>query len=311
MAGGRSGPARIALSESAYAPGSAALWIGRILALGARAAHFARKEGGRQLVVALSVPRRDYAAALIGCGWVLSSEAPRLSSPLKTLRRLAPGQPVRIVNNRHVITGIFRSLDEATDPPRAKIAESTWGVNGIRAIAPLVDLGGPVREPRPTPGSLERMAQLDLSWDDRLAQPSADLAIVGTKKWLMEDFEGHLRNENDDAPASAIRSVLMPKTDRAATWFTRVYAAAHLVDQLPLPKDLEAVVLDGNGAIRHLTEIEAPVVICVLDRSVTDDTAAEMMVQLRNTRGEPISLAYDLNWQPPLGVEAIGFTVAL
>ena len=42
-----------------------------------------------------------------------------------------------------------------------------------------------------------------------------------------------------------------------------------------------------------MAEVEAPVVICILDRSVADETAAEMVVQLRNSRGEPISLDED------------------
>ena len=71
------------------------------------------------------------------------------------------------------------------------------------------------------------------------------------------------------------------------------------------------MILDGNGAISYLGEIETPVAICVLDRSVADETAAELVTQLRNTRGEPLSLSDDLDWRPPQGVEALAFTVAL
>lgn len=96
-----------------------------------------------------------------------------------------------------------------------------------------------------------------------------------------------------------------------ATWYTRLFASARLADQLPLPKGLNAVILDGSGAIKYLGEIEAPVVICVLDRSVADETGAELITQLRNTRGEPLSLSRDLEWSPPEGVEALAFTVPL
>ena len=71
------------------------------------------------------------------------------------------------------------------------------------------------------------------------------------------------------------------------------------------------MILDGNGAVKYLAEIEAPVVICVLDRSVADETGAEIVTQLRNSRGEPVSLSGDLGWQPPAAVEALAFTVAL
>ncbi|MFN3002985.1 hypothetical protein [Mycolicibacterium wolinskyi] len=155
------------------------------------------------------------------------------------------------------------------------------------------------------------MAGLDLAWDARLAKPAADLAIVGTLAWLREDFEAYLARENDQLPSSRIGSLLMPQSGQAATWFTRVYASARLADHLPIPEDVTAVILDGNGAIKYLAQTEALVVICVLDRSVADETAAELVIQLRNTRGEPLSLSDDLAWRPPAGVEALAFTVAL
>jgi hypothetical protein len=78
-----------------------------------------------------------------------------------------------------------------------------------------------------------------------------------------------------------------------------------------LPEAFKAVVLDGLGAIKYLAQIEAPLVVCVLDRSVVDESAAEHLVQLRNTRGEPVSLREELGWRPPPGVEALAFTMAL
>jgi len=263
------------------------------------------------LVIALSVPKRDFAAALIGCGWVLASEAPILPEPLEALRGMEVGQPLRAVNSSHIITGKFLSLDERKQPPRARFAGSAWMVDGIRALAPINDFDQPERATRPTPGSVEQMARLDQAWDARLAMPAADLAIVGTSTWLTDDLEAHLGRENDQLPSSKIGSLLMPKGERSATWFTRVYPSARFAHQLPIPQDLIAVILDGNGAIKYLAEIEAPVVICVLDRSVADETAAELVTQLRNTRGEPLSLSGDLGWSPPAGIEALAFTVPL
>lgn len=103
----------------------------------------------------------------------------------------------------------------------------------------------------------------------------------------------------------------MPTGAKATTWFTRVYASARLADNLPIPQQINAVILDGNSAITYLNEIECPVVICVLDRSVAEETAAEGVIQLRNTRGEPVSLTDDIRWRPTEGLEAFGFTVPL
>lgn len=301
----------LALSESLDGPAGAAPWIGPMLALGSRAARYRPSSDDRQLVITVSVPSRNYAAALIGCGWVLASRAPALPDPLDSLRAMAPGQALRAVNSCQVITGTFAYLDETTSPPEAQFAGSRWRVDGIRALTPLADLDTPERETRPEPGSIEHMARLDLTWDARLVLPAADLAIVGTLKWLELDFDGYLAKEGDCLTPSSIRALLKPKTTKVATWFTRVLPSARLADHLPLPTDLKAVILDGNGAIRYLGEIEAPVVICVLDRSVADETAAELVTQLRNTRGEPLSLGADLGWPLPGGVEALAFTVAL
>lgn len=303
-------PTRLALSESLDEPAGAARWIGPMLALGSRAARYQLIDD-RQLIITISVPSRNYAAALIGCGWVLTSSAPVLPDPLDTLRAMQPGQALRAVNSRQVVTGTFSYLDEVTDPPEVQFAGSRWRVDGIRALAPLTDLDTPERETRPEPGSIEHMALLDIKWDARLALPAADLAIVGTLKWLELDFDAYLAKEGDGLTPSSIRALLKPKTAKSATWYTRVLPSARLADHLPLPTDLKAVVLDGNGAIRYLGEIEAPVVICVLDRSVADETAAELITQLRNTRGEPLSLADDLGWTLPGGVEALAFTVAI
>lgn len=302
---------RLVLSENLCSPGRGAHWIAPLLVLGSRAERYYRNSNGRQIIIALSVPKRDFAAALIACGWVLASDVPTLPDPLDTLKSMEPGQPLRVVNFRQVIAGEFRSLNDAVSPPQARFAGSNWRVDRILALTIGVEPGTREKEPRPEPASVEHMVGLDRMWDAWLVSPAADLAIVGTLKWLERDLDAYLAKEGDGLAPSSIRSLLRPKTSKSATWFARLFPSAGLGDLLPLPKDLNAVVLDGNGAIKYLGEIEAPVVICVFDRSVADDTAAELLIQLRNTRGEPISLGAALGWSPPQGVEALAFTVAL
>ncbi len=219
---------RLVLSEVPDEPGRAAHWIGPMLALGTRAARHYQSYRDRQLVITVSVPSRDFAAVLIGSGWMLASEAPTLPDPLVMLRQVEPGQLLRAVNASEVITGFF-SLDESVSPPRAQFAGSRWRVDCLRAVAPLDGLETPEREPRPEPGSVELMAGWDRDWDARLAQPAADLAIVGTMKWLEDDLDAYLAKESDCSKPSSIRAVLKPKTPRAATWSTRLF---------PLPASL-------------------------------------------------------------------------
>lgn len=322
-------PLRLALSDDPLGQAEPASWIGPLVALGARASRFISQFDGRQLIVAITVPRRDFAAALIGCGWVMASPEPKRTDPLEVLRGLQPHTPVRVVTTREVIADYFTRLNETTDPPRAQLGGSQWQVPGIRAVEVLENLPTSVRTLRPSPGALGRLARVEESWDTRLASPAADLAIVGTLSWLREELDALVSREDEIAvpihhgsggegtiggaaqDVGSLGNVLLPNEPRAATWFTRLYASAKFADQFPLPDDVRAVVLDGAGATKYLSQIEVPVVVCVLDRSVADETAAEIVVQIRNSRGEPVSLREELEWTPPEGVEALAFTVAL
>lgn len=288
----------------------AAEWIGRLVLLGSRAARFVREQPGRQLVVAVSVPSREFAAALIGCGWVMASTSPTLADPLETLRTIVPGTPVRAINGHQIISGLFWALNDSVSPPRVQIDGSIWPVDRFTALVVLPEIVASERALRPQPGSVGRLAKLDQNWDARLAAPAADLAIVGTSAWLKDDFDALLGREGDLDPAP-IHDLLLPDTGELGTWFTRIYTSAHLAVHLPLPEDLRAVILDGSGAIKYIQCIESPLVVCVIDRSVADETAAENLVQLRNSRGESVSLPQDLNWLAPAGVEALAFTVPL
>lgn len=304
-------PAMLALAEDPLGPSEAAPWIGPLVVLGSCVTRYVGKLSGRQLIVAVSVPRRDFAAVLIGCGWVMASKAPLLRPPLELLRSVDPGTPLRAVNDHHVVAGLFSSLDESASPPRVRFAGSTWRIDKIRALAVAPGLDSSEKMPRPIAGSLGRFARLDEDWEARLVAPVADLAIVGTVTWLKEDFAGFVSREGLEGEPSPIADLLLPDVGKVATWFTRVYASARFGDQSPLPTDVRAVILDGAGAIEYLAQVETPVVICIVDRSVTDETAAEIVVQMRNSRGEPISVVDDLGWRPPAGVEALAYTMAL
>lgn len=319
-------PVELALSDSPGTEAESAPWIGPLVALGARASRYIDRLGDRQLVVAISVPRRDFAAVLIGCGWVMSSPAKEEVKAISVFRALEARTPVRIVTTRDVIVDYFWRLDESVTPPRVLIGGSRWEIGSIKAVEVLEvleELVAPRRMLRPAPGMLGRMARVEESWDQRLASPAADLAIVGTQTWLRAEFQALVSRDGDEAPLpdtsdprtishiGSLGNVLLPAEAGSATWFTRIHPAAGFAGSLPMKKNVRAVVLDGSGAIKYLAEMETPVVLCVLDRSVADETAAEIIVQQRNSHGEPVSLREELGWYPPAGVEALAFTVAL
>lgn len=183
-------------------------------------------------------------------------------------------------------------------------------IDRLDAVASVTEADAAERMPRPHIGSIGHMTGIDRDWVARLVAPAADLAIVGTKSWIAADLEGVLSRENDP-DGDSLKTLLLPRSNKSATWFSRIYSSSDFAEQLPLPDDLHLTVLDGQGAISYVNEVLTPIVVCIFDRSVADESAAEQVVQLRNTRGEPITLSKKLGWTPPVGVEALGFTVEL
>jgi hypothetical protein len=305
-------PTTLGLAELPAGPVYTADWVGPLVALGARAWRSLAQMSGTQLVVTVTVPRRDFAAVLVGCGWLMAHPAPTLKSPIEALRGFAPGTPVRIVTDGSISTSVFRSLEEGNGPARARMEGGVgWLVEKINALSELAEHERPERVARPLPGIAEQFAGLDRGWDARLACAPTDLAIVGTNAWLREDAAAYLTVEGrTSAPPSQISTLLLPKGLQRAIWSTRLYSSAGFADQLPLPSEIQAVILDGAGAVKYLDEVEAPIVVCVIDRSIADETAAELIVQRRNAGSTPVSVE-SLGWISVPGIEALAFKVPL
>ncbi|WP_146112953.1 hypothetical protein [Arthrobacter sp. MYb214] len=300
---------RLLLSQSLDSTGQTASWIGPLLALGTRASRYSSKLEKRQLVVAVSVPIRDFAAVLIGCGWVLASKPKQLDTPLEVLRKLQAGDIIRVLNSSEIIVGRFSSLSEDQIPPRANFAGSEWNIERIKAVLPIDDPGYTARSLHPELSAIHRFAGLAKNWESHLAGPTADLGIVGTLTWINEEMKYYLGLEHDPYDLGSLDSVLLPKYLHVATWYTHLYHSTGFDERLDAANNLRSIILDGNGAISHLNELESSVIFCVIDRSLSDDTGAEVIKQLRNMRGTPLSLADDLRWNPPRGIEALAFTV--
>lgn len=300
----------LSLAENHESKPVQSAWIGPILALGTRLARKADAFSGRQLIIAVSVPSREYAAALVGTGWTLGRAPVHTTiDPLTLLRGATPGAHYRAVNATHVISGPFQALDETRSPARVVLA-GHWAIDRMEGVAPVAEPDPAQKMPRPTIGSMGRLTGVDRDWVRRLVAPAGDLVIVGTKSWINDDLEAVLAR-GDDPDGDTLATLLLPKTTRSATWFSRIYSSSGFAEQLPLPDDVSLTILDGQGAIRYLNDVLSPIVVCVLDRSVADESAAEQIVQLRNSHGEPIVLSTQLGWAPPAGVEALGFMVAL
>jgi hypothetical protein len=309
----------LGLADNDRDPLTTAPWIGPLVALGGMGRRYALGLDTRQLVIAVSVPRRDFAAVLLGCGWTITSPAPRLAPPIAMLRTIERGTPVRALTAQHIFEDFFETIVDTPSGPQAQFRKSKWVASHLTAASPLRSLVESTRETTPLLGGLGRWANLEGTWHARLAAPTTDLAVVGTVTRLRADMEARLAPQQAAAAGKlphasaedAIRNILLPLGSIATTHFSEIRSSARLADELPLSSEVRAVILEGYGAIKYLPEIESPVVFCVIDRSVADETSAELLVQYRNSRGEPVSLADAVGWPSPAGIEALAFTTRL
>lgn len=296
-------PALLTLAEDTAGPIVVADWIGRYFMLGRIAGRWSRSGADSQLVVVLSVPVRDFVAVLVGCGWMSATPAPTLPPVREVLAGLTTGTPVRVVSQTKVFTERFSGIDGRG---LAQLG-SKWQIDKLRAADALASIDVPRKQSIPEPGVISRLTGLDRDWAARICAPPQDLAIIGILTRLNDDLAAQLGRGELLEP---IANLLLPAGPRAVTWSTRTFTVAHLNEEA-LPSEVGAVVLDGAAATRYLAAIETPIVISVLDRSIADESVSEIVMNYRNTRGEPVSLQRDLHWTPPAGVEALAFKVPL
>lgn len=278
-------------------------WIEALIRLGVGAARCALRHPERQLIIALSVPKRDFAAALIGCGWTLASSPPPPAPPLEVLRELGTGARVRLVAEDSVRVTRFTGTTERWPLVEFHSWVDIWHGDQVLAVSAAPSDAGYKMLSRVPAGTIGRLSAA------RLARPTADLAIVGSRKSLRAEMHAYLSCENvADTKPTQLADLLLPEDPELATWSTYLYSAQSFTGMLP--DGIRAVILDGTRAIRPLRDITAPVVFCIVDRSVADESTAEDILQYHNTRGEHVSLRDDIGQGPP-GVEILAFTVAL
>lgn len=302
----------LGISDDPATPLASDFWIGELVALGAKLRRYLPKLDRRQLVVAISVPCRDYVAALIATGWMLSSPAPVLGKPIEIFRAVERGTCLRAVTEKVVVTGRLSILDEDRTDPRVIIGGKNRLVDRYKAVAVLAGHCEDIETALPEPGFLGDLTRATDTWLERVASPPADLALVGVVRWLREDLESCIGNAiGGGVDGTPLANYVAPIGDRVATWATPLIPSARLGEDESLPLGCSAAILDRFGAIKYLNDIVVPIVVCVIDRSVADDSAAELVIQARLSNSRLISVRGDLGWTPPVGVEAVAFTVAL
>lgn len=307
------GPRRIlGLGDSPDAPFRAAPWIGGFVALGSCLRRYLPKLEGRQLVLAVSVPRRDYAAALIGAGWMIASPPPKLAEPIDVFRKADESKVYRGVTEQLIVAGRFSELIDDRQDVRVRTGGKLLPVERYKAVAELDEDVPNISDNVPQPGVLGNISGASMTWLERLASPPGDLALVGTAKWLQEDLETLIGDSAESGSVGTpLSTYVLPQREGAATWSTPVVPPTRFEEGEELPSTCKAAILDRYAAIKYLNDITAPVVVCVVDRSVADDSATELIRESRLSNSQPVSTTTDLGWKPPRAVETLAFTVAL
>jgi hypothetical protein len=302
----------LGLADQPGQPRTVGPWIGSFVALGSLLRRYLSKLEGRQLVLAISVPRRDYVGALIGSGWMLSSPARALDDPLAVFKASDRATYLRAVTDKLIVTGRFSQMEEHSGGSRVLTGGIRLPVDRFRAVSLLDTEVESIVSEVPDGGSLAALTGAATSWLSRLAAPPMDLALVGTSKWLREDLQAVIGNEACAGDlGTALSTYVLPYDKHAATWSTPIITAARLGEGLVLPESCVAAILDRYGAIKYLNEITVPIVVCIVDRSVADESAAETVMEARHNNSHPVSVVDELRWRPPTAVEALAFTVAV
>lgn len=302
----------LGLADGEGEPLVGAPWIGAFVSLGSRLRRYAAELDGRQLVLAVSVPRRDYVAALIGSGWMLSSPAPVLDEPLAVFEASDRSTCLRAVTEKLIVTGRFTSLEAHSSGLRVRTGGKFLPVDRYRAVTLLDGECESAVGEVPAGGYLADLTGASASWLERLAVPPMDLALVGTSKWLREDLEALVGDGvTEGALGTTLGTYVLPLEPRAASWSTPIISASRLGEGEVLPESCSAAILDRYGAIKYLNDVTVPIVVCIVDRSVADESAAETIIEARHNNSRPVAVVGELHWRPPTAVEALAFTVAL
>ena len=286
-------------------------WTENLVSLGMKLRKKSTENKNQQLIVTTTIPGRSYAAVLIGCGWILGNKPANLPSPIDTMRSLTPGQRVRSINSQNIVTGKFQELDESNRPAKARFGGSQWVVSNIRALTAIDDASQDARHDRPLPGSIGSLYFPGLQWDYQLALASADLAIIGNKKALKRELDLTITSPEAVGDPTETRSLLRTEESYPGSSTTTIMASATLETEELNFERIALTILDGNSAIKQINDIESDLIVSVIDRNITDQSGAETIRQLRNTRGSPISIQDQLKWRAAPGIEALAFEVPI
>ena len=291
---------RLRLPEDGH--GAVSVWAGSLIALGARLARVAN-DPGAQLTVAITLPSRELGAVLIAAGWLLTRPVPPGLSTEQALS-LDPGQWVAFAAGNTIVVDQFHKKEFIGESWRLHIGGSRYLLDKLRGLAVVGPSPDRRRGAVTTGGSFPTSYGLDEQWLDMQLVSRTDVAILGTKAWILDDLQIEIGAGDDPATWNKLEHLLRPKDSHRATWQSEIFpSVAYDGDGIPDTADL--VLLDGNSAIAWLPKITSRVVVGVISRASENDVAVESVLQARSSKR--LVAMSDIGWNPPGGIEAMAF----
>jgi hypothetical protein len=291
-------------------------WLLAWTRLGARARNWAEGDGEGRVVVAVSVPARAFVAVAVAFGHAIADYRRDRQLPTQVeldleVDALVPGELVRMVQPGWVRVARFGGRGSQG---LIWLGSSRFPLDRILEIGPLPAEFTSRQRAYPVPDPVPSLGGLLPGRDPGLFLTDASLVclLVGTKKALMQELALPVGPPGASGPLAAVGDLLRPFDPADPTgWRSAIVPArAEELPQVVTAAQPLLAILDGAQAVNNwLREVDAPVVVVVLDRSDPGSEAAALTVTQARAYATPASLA-TLGWSPPLGCEALAFQEA-
>lgn len=288
----------------------AAPWAGKLIAFGARLARVPPRRGV-QLVAVITVPTREYAALLVGAGWILT-QPKRFPTPVGDVApALRTRDRVRAVIGNHLVTGQFRRLHSSGGLECIQIGPSSWPLSYIQHLAvdnELTERRDGKRE-IPRMGSLVSRSSLAASWPECYSSGSVSLSLVGIGARFHSDLGLEIGWADTEEPLDRLSDILrLDDGSSSPCWAAEIIpGSSDVMDELDPRTQL--TILDGNSGIRWLESLLSPIVVCIVDRSTESDELDDIILASRASGR--VRLPSHIGWPGAAGIEVMTYEVSL
>ncbi len=280
-------------------------WLLAWMKLGVSARRWVVDDGYGRLVLAISIPTRAYAAVAIAFGHAVADyrhdrQLPTRAELDRQVDAIAQGELVRMVQPGWVRVARFGGRE---GQQLIRLGHSRFSLDRILEIMPLpAGLACDERTSR-VPDPAPSLAELLPNRDPILflTDTSVISLLIGTKKVLMQELVLPISPAGASGPPAAVGEFLRPFDPGVPIGWRSAVVPARAEELPPVVAASQPLlaILDGAQSVNNwLRDIDAAVVVVVLDRSDPGSETAALTVTQARARAAPVPLS-SLGWVPP------------